>query len=64
MRKQAMEVRLFFLKMSIFMHQVYNCKDDEYYIAFDYVVDNQDIRNKYRMLESIAEKSIVEFVKK
>ncbi len=27
------------------------------YIAFDYVVDNQDIRNKYRMLKSIAEKS-------
>lgn len=24
--------------------------DDKYYIAFDYVVDNQDIRNKYRML--------------
>ena len=32
-------------------------QDDEYYIAFDYVVDNQDIRNKYRMLKSIAEKS-------
>ncbi len=31
--------------------------DDEYYIAFDYVVDNQDIRNKYRMLKSISEKS-------
>lgn len=30
---------------------------DKYYIAFDYVVDNQDIRNKYRMLKSIAEKS-------
>ena len=30
---------------------------DVYYIAFDYVVDNQDIRNKYRMLKSIAEKS-------
>ena len=27
--------------------------DDIYYIAFDYVVDNQDIRNKYRMLKSI-----------
>ena len=26
-------------------------------IVFDYVVDNQDIRNKYRMLKSIAEKS-------
>ena len=32
-------------------------EDDKYYIAFDYVVDNQDIRNKYRMLKSIAEKS-------
>ena len=31
--------------------------DDKYYIAFDYVVDNQDIRNKYRMLKSIAENS-------
>ena len=31
--------------------------DDKYYIAFDYVVDNQDIRNKYRLLKSIAEKS-------
>lgn len=31
--------------------------NDKYYIAFDYVVDNQDIRNKYRMLRSIAEKS-------
>ena len=31
--------------------------DDKYYIAFDYVVDDQDIRNKYRMLKSIAEKS-------
>ena len=31
--------------------------DDKYYIVFDYVVDNQDIRNKYRMLRSIAEKS-------
>ena len=32
-------------------------EDDKYYIAFDYVVDNQDIRNKYRMLNSIADKS-------
>jgi hypothetical protein len=32
-------------------------EDEEYYIAFDYVLDNQDIRNKYRMLKSIAEKS-------
>ena len=31
--------------------------DDKYYIAFDYVVDNQDIRNKYRILKSIAKKS-------
>ena len=23
--------------------------DDKYYVAFDYVVDNQDIRNKYRI---------------
>lgn len=30
---------------------------DKYYIAFDYVVDNQDIRNKYRMLKSIAKRS-------
>ncbi len=30
---------------------------DKYYIAFDYVVDNQDIRNKYRMLRSITDKS-------
>lgn len=32
-------------------------KGDKYYIAFDYVVDNQDIRNKYRLLRSMAEKS-------
>ena len=32
-------------------------KGDEYYIAFDYVVDNQDIRNKYRMLKLIEERS-------
>lgn len=32
-------------------------EDDEYYIAFDYLVDNQDIRNKYRVLKSIAERS-------
>ena len=31
--------------------------DNKYYIAFDYVVDNQDIRNKYRMLRSIANKA-------
>ena len=31
--------------------------DDKYYVAFDYVVDNQDIRNKYRMLKSITDKS-------
>ena len=32
-------------------------EDDKYYIAFDYVVDNQDIRNKYRMLKSIEKSS-------
>ena len=26
-------------------------EEDEYYIAFDYVPDNQDIRNKYRQLK-------------
>ena len=31
--------------------------DDSYYVAFDYVVDNQDIRNKYRILKSIADKA-------
>ncbi len=31
--------------------------NDKYYIAFDYVVDNQDIRNKYRVLKSIEQKS-------
>ena len=31
--------------------------DDKYYVAFDYVVDNQDIRNKFRMLKSITDKS-------
>ncbi len=35
-----------------------NAKDeDEYYIAFDCVPDNQDIRNKYRQLKQLAEKS-------
>lgn len=29
---------------------------DTYYIAFDYVVDNQDVRNKYRLLRSCAQK--------
>ena len=41
--------------------------DDKYYIAFDYVVDNQDIRNKYRMLKSIADKAegkIVDAIRK
>ena len=32
-------------------------EDEKYYIAFDYVVDNQDIRNKYRMLKSIADEA-------
>lgn len=31
--------------------------DDTYYLAFDHVVDNQDVRNKYRMLKAIAEKA-------
>ncbi len=31
--------------------------DDKYYIAFDYVVDNQDIRNKYRILKLIEKSS-------
>lgn len=31
-------------------------EDEKYYIAFDYVVDNQDIRNKYRMLKATEEK--------
>ena len=32
-------------------------EDDKYYISFDYVVDNQDIRNKHRMLKSITDKA-------
>ena len=32
-------------------------ENDKYYIAFDYVVVNQDIRNKYRILKSIADKA-------
>lgn len=32
-------------------------EEDEYYIAFDYVPDDQDIRNKYRQLKEIVEKS-------
>jgi hypothetical protein len=32
-------------------------EENKYYIAFDYVLDNQDIRNKYRILKSIAERS-------
>lgn len=32
-------------------------EEDEHYIAFDYVPDNQDIRNKYRQLKEIVEKS-------
>ena len=35
-----------------------NAKEEaEYYIAFDYVPDNQDIRNKYRQLKQLVEKS-------
>lgn len=32
-------------------------EEDEYYMAFDYVPDNQDIRNKYRQLKQLVEKS-------
>lgn len=32
-------------------------EEDKYYIAFDYVPDNQDIRNKYRLLKQFVEKS-------
>ena len=32
-------------------------EEDEYYIVFDYVPDNQDIRNKYRQLKQLVEKS-------
>ena len=32
-------------------------EEDEYYIAFDYEPDNQDIRNKYRQLKQLVEKS-------
>ena len=32
-------------------------ENDKYYILFDYVVDNQDIRNKYRILKLIADKA-------
>ncbi len=32
-------------------------EDDKCYGTFDYVVDNQDIRNKYRVLKSIEESS-------
>lgn len=32
-------------------------EEDEYCIAFDYVPDNQDIRNKYRQLKQLVEKS-------
>ena len=37
--------------------QICVTEDDKSYIAFDYVVDNQDIRNKYRFLKSVASKS-------
>lgn len=32
-------------------------KGDMYYIAFDYIVDNQDVRNKYRQLKKTADTS-------
>ncbi len=37
-------------------------EEDEYYIAFDYVPDNQDIRNKYRQLKEIVEKFEVKII--
>ncbi|MCD8014316.1 MAG: hypothetical protein LUG99_14275 [Lachnospiraceae bacterium] len=37
-------------------------EDDEYYIAFDYVMDNQDIRNKYRILKKLANESETKIV--
>lgn len=37
--------------------QICVTEDDKYYIAFDYVVDNQDIRNKYRLLRKYEAKS-------
>lgn len=37
--------------------QICITEDDKYYIAFDYVVDNQDIRNKYRLLRKYEAKS-------
>lgn len=30
-------------------------EEDVYYIAFDYVVDNQDVRNKYRILKRLVD---------
>ena len=39
------------------MSEVEISDSNRYYIAFDYVVDNQDIRNKYRVLKSIASRS-------
>ena len=38
-------------------HQLEVGAGDTYYIAFDHVVDNQDIRNKYRLLKSVADQS-------
>lgn len=37
-------------------------EEDEYYIAFDYVVDNQDIRNKYRILKKFTNESETKIV--
>ena len=31
--------------------------DYEYYVAFDYVIENYDICNKYHMLKSITDRS-------
>lgn len=30
-------------------------ENDEYYIAFDYVMNNQDVRNKYRVLKRLSD---------
>lgn len=39
------------------IYQLETGAGDTYYIAFDYVVDNQDIRNKYRLLKAVADQS-------
>ena len=39
------------------IYQLQPVSDDIYYIALDYVLDNQDIRNKYRILKQLANQS-------